>query len=341
MLGTLAELAARVGGRVAGEGTIAIEGISSIDEAGPESLTFSTTEPYANAALASRAGAVLIDEALVPVQTAAKPLLVVPSARAALAILLRAFDRPRPQGPFRHPSAVVEASAVVAPTAYLSANVYVGANAHVGERSVLEAGVHLGAGARVGEDCLLYPRATVMDGCLLGNRVVLHPGCVIGSEGFGYVFVDGHFERIPQVGNVVLDDDVEIGANACVDRAQTGSTRIGCGTKVDNLCQIGHNCQIGRHSAFAALVGLAGSTIVGDYVQVGGQAGFRGHITIGSRVKVAGQSGVWRDVADDEFVSGRPARPHRDDLRREALVRNLPKLVARVDALEGETKRGQ
>ena len=137
------------------------------------------------------------------------------------------------------------------------------------------------------------------DGALpLGNRVVLHAGCVVGSEGFGWAFVEGRLERIPQVGNVVLDDDVEIGANSCVDRAQTGSTHIGDGTKIDNLVQIGHNCRIGKHCALASLTGLAGSTVVGDYVKIAGQVGTRGHMTIGSRSTVAGQSGVWGDVAE-------------------------------------------
>jgi UDP-3-O-[3-hydroxymyristoyl] glucosamine N-acyltransferase len=157
---------------------------------------------------------------------------------------------------------------------------------------------------------------------------------VIGSDGFGYVFVDGRFERIPQVGNVVLGDDVEIGANTCIDRAQTGSTQIGEGTKIDNLCQIGHNCRIGAHTGMAAQAGLAGSTIIGDYALVGGQTGFKGHIAIGSRVKIAAGAKVWGDIPDDAFVSGTPARPHQEDLRREVMVRTLPKLVARVDALE-------
>ncbi|MGZ3503629.1 MAG: UDP-3-O-(3-hydroxymyristoyl)glucosamine N-acyltransferase [Vulcanimicrobiaceae bacterium] len=343
-LGTLDQLAARVGGRVVGDGSVQIERIAAVDDAGPGALTFATSEQYLAAALRSKAGAVLVDEEIARTPRNGepeKPLLAVPNARAALAQLLHAFDRPRPQGPFRHPSAVIDASALVADDVYVGANVYVGRNARIGAGTVLDVGAYVGEESTLGAQCLLYPRATVLDGCVIGDRVILHPGSVIGSEGFGYVFVEGHFERIPQVGNVVLEDDVEIGANSCVDRAQTGSTRVGRGTKIDNLCQIGHNCRIGEHSAFAALSGLAGSTIVGDYTRVGGQVGFKGHITIGSRVTIAGQSGVWGDIPDGAFVSGKPARPHKDDLRREALVRNLPKLIARVDALEGKTKRDE
>ncbi|HXM07102.1 MAG TPA: UDP-3-O-(3-hydroxymyristoyl)glucosamine N-acyltransferase, partial [Candidatus Acidoferrum sp.] len=166
-----------------------------------------------------------------------------------------------------------------------------------------------------------------------------HPGSVIGSEGFGWAFLDGRLERIPQIGNVVIDDDVEIGANTCVDRAQTGSTHIGAGTKIDNLVQIGHNCRIGKHCVLAALTGLAGSTVVGDGVQIAGQVGTKGHMKIGSGATVAGQSGVWGDVAEGTTVSGNPARSHREDLRREVMIRNLPKLVARVDVLERALER--
>jgi UDP-3-O-[3-hydroxymyristoyl] glucosamine N-acyltransferase len=337
MLGTLRELAERVGGKVVGESGVSIARIAAIDEAGPDALTFATTAAYMQAALQSHAGAILVDEALVngePLDSAGKALIVVPSARVALMQLLRAFDRPRKRGPFRDPSAVVDESAQIGSHVYIGPNVVVCAHARIGDNTTLEAGAYVGEGAQIGADSLLYPLAKVMDACIVGDRAILHPGAVIGSEGFGYVFLDGRFERIPQVGNAVLGNDVEIGANTCVDRAQTGSTQIGDGTKIDNLCQIGHNCRIGRNTAIAALTGLAGSTNIGDYTLVGGQAGFKGHITIGSRVKIAAAARVWGDIPDDAFVSGTPARPHQEDLRREVMVRNLPKLVARVDALE-------
>ncbi|MDQ2679847.1 MAG: UDP-3-O-(3-hydroxymyristoyl)glucosamine N-acyltransferase [Candidatus Eremiobacteraeota bacterium] len=336
MLGTLAELAQRVNGRVIGDGTIVIARVSAIDEAGHDALTFATGERYLQTALASSAAAVIVDEALTTSldATIGKPLLVVASARVALAQLLRSFTPPTPRGPFQHPSAVVEPSATIGAEVFIGALCYVGPGSAVGAGTILGTGVIIGAQARIGAECRLFSRATVMDRCTLGDRVTLHPGCVIGSDGFGYVFLDDHFESIPQIGDVVLEDDVEVGANTCIDRAQTGSTRIGRGSKIDNLCQIGHNCRIGEHSAFAAQTGLAGSTTIGSYTQVGGQSGFRGHITIGSRVKIAAGSAVWGDIPDDSFVSGRPARPHREELKREVMVRSLPKLVARVEALE-------
>jgi UDP-3-O-[3-hydroxymyristoyl] glucosamine N-acyltransferase len=340
-LGTVAQLAQRVEGTPKGDPSVTIARIAAIDEAGPDALTFATTPAYLQAAMKSHAAAVLVDEALLaqmPEDLRGKALIVVPNARVALMHLLRAFDRAPKKGPLRHATAVVDETAVIGDDVYVGPHAVIGARSHIGDRTVIEAGAYVGDDVRIGEESRLYAQARVMDACIVGKRAILHPGATIGSEGFGYVFLDGRFERIPQVGNVVLGDDVEIGANTCVDRAQTGSTQIGDGTKIDNLCQIGHNCRIGRHTGIAALSGLAGSTNIGDYVLVGGQAGSKGHLTIGSRAKIAAAAKVWGDVPDDAFVSGTPARPHQEDLRREVMVRNLPKLVARVDALEKNQK---
>ncbi|HEY5257011.1 MAG TPA: UDP-3-O-(3-hydroxymyristoyl)glucosamine N-acyltransferase [Candidatus Baltobacteraceae bacterium] len=336
MLGTLAELARHVDGTVVGNGDVSIARIAAVDEAEEDALTFATDARYLAAALNSKAAAVLVDADLAAGVSTEKPLLCVASARVALATLLQMLRTPRPQGPFRHPSATVEDDARVAPDAYIGAHAYVGSGATIGAETVVDVGAFVGARTTLGRQCWLRPRATVMEGCLIGDRVVLETGAVIGSEGFGWAFVDGRLVRIPQVGNVVLGDDVEIGANTCIDRAQTGSTMIGEGTKIDNLVQIGHNCRLGKHDAFAALSGLAGTTIVGDYVKVGGMASFKGHITVGSRVTIAGGTQVWSDIPDDATVSGAPATDHRKRLRQEVLIRNLPKLIARVEALERE-----
>lgn len=339
MLGTLHELSARIDGRVVGDATVALARISSIEDATSDALTFATDEKYLALALASAAAAVLVDASVAIPGDSSKPLIIVANARAALATLLASLKLPRPRGPYRHPSAVVEEGARIAEDVYLGAGSYVGPSATVGRGSVLAPGSYVGAHARVGDECWLHPRAVLHEGCTLGNRVVLHSGSVIGSEGFGWAFLDGRLERIPQVGNVVIDDDVEIGANTCVDRAQTGSTSIGRGTKIDNLVQIGHNCRIGMHCAIAAQTGFAGSTSVGDGVRIAGQVGTKGHIHIGSGSTVAGGSGVWGDVADGSMVSGNPARNHRETLRAEVMLRNLPKLIARVEALERERAR--
>ncbi len=337
MLGTLADLQAKVGGRVIGDGSVAIARVAAVDEASDDALTFATDEKYLAAAFKSNAAAVLVDDS-VPLggATPPKPVLVVENARAALATFLATLKRPRPRGPFRHPSAVVEDGAVIGDDVHLGANAYVGSGAQIGARTTIGAGAYVGADVRIGEDTWLHPHAIVHEGCIVGNRVVLHSGSVIGSEGFGWAFLEGRLERIPQVGNVVLDDEVEIGANTCVDRAQTGSTQIGRGTKIDNLVQIGHNCRIGMHCAIAAQTGFAGSTSVGDFVKIAGQVGTRGHMHIGSRSTVAGQSGVWGDVEEGAMISGNPARDHREWMKAEVMVRRLPKLVARVEKLERE-----
>jgi UDP-3-O-[3-hydroxymyristoyl] glucosamine N-acyltransferase len=333
MLGTLDDFAARLDARVIGDGSVRIERISTVEEAGPDALTFATTDAYVEAALAGDAAAVLLEERLVPASPR-KPLLVVDNVRLGLARLLESLRPPKPRGPFRHPSAAIESDATLAADVYVGAHVYIGHAVVIGRGTVLEAGSYIGDGVEIGEDAWIHANASVMPAARIGNRVVLHAGCVIGSEGFGWAFVDNRAQRIPQIGNVVLEDDVEIGANTCIDRAQTGSTRIGAGTKVDNLVQIGHNCRIGKHCVIAALTGMAGSTVIGDYVKVAGQVGFRGHVEVGTGVTIAGQSGIWADVADGLTVSGNPARDHRERLRQEVMIRNLPKLFDRVDELE-------
>ena len=338
MLGTLQELADRAGGRVVGDGSLAVARISTVEEATEDALTFATDERYLAAALKSKAAAVLVNASIAP-ESGTKSFLVVENARLGLARLLAALRPSRPQGPFRHATAAIEPDAELGDDVYVGAHAYVGRRARIGRGSVVGAGAFVGDDASIGESSWLHPHSNLMEGCRVGDRVVLHAGCVIGSEGFGWAFIEDRLERIPQVGNVELDDDVEIGANTCVDRAQTGSTRIGQGTKIDNLVQIGHNCRIGKHCALASLTGLAGSTVIGDYVKVAGQVGTRGHMLIGSRSTVAGQSGVWGDVAEGATVSGNPARDHREELRREVMIRRLPKLVARVDALERALER--
>jgi UDP-3-O-[3-hydroxymyristoyl] glucosamine N-acyltransferase len=332
---TLAELAEQIGGTVRGDGSFVVGSITSIEDADADSLTFAVDDRYLRAALASRAGAVLTEPG--PAGRAGetrKPLLIAQSARAALATLLAARESGRPRGPYRDPSAVVDAAATIGPDVYIGPLVYVGPGAEVGAECVLLAGAHVGAQAKLGRGCTLHPRAMLLERCVAGQRVTLQAGAIVGSDGFGYVFLDGAFLKIPQVGNVTLGDDVEIGANTCIDRAQTGSTSIGTGTKIDNLVQIGHNCRIGKHDAFAAMTGLAGSTVVGDYTIVGGQSAFKGHITVGSRVRIAGNTMVWGDIEDGATVSGQPAIDHRDELRKQVHLRQLTKLFERVSALE-------
>ncbi len=339
MLGNVGELAKRVGGSVVGDASTPLLRIASVDDANEGALTFATDEHYLAAALKSGAAAVLTSREMAAKASGEKSLIVVDNVRAALASVLSMVQAPRPRGPFRHPTAVVDDSARIGADVYLDAHAYVGKESILGDGCVLGPGAYVGSGVTLGDEAWLHPHARVLDGCVIGKRVVLHAGSTIGSEGFGWAFAENRLQRIPQTGNVVLGDDVEIGANSCVDRAQIGSTSIGDGTKIDNLVQVGHNCRIGRHCVFAALTGLAGSTVVGDNVKVGGQVGFKGHITVGNGVTIAGQTGVWGDVPDGLVLSGMPGREHREHLKTEVMLRRLPKLVARVEALERERGR--
>jgi UDP-3-O-[3-hydroxymyristoyl] glucosamine N-acyltransferase len=334
-LGTLGDLAERTGGRVVGDPATPIERIAAVDDVDATTLTFAVDARYLRTALASRAAAVLTDEQLLAQgEEYPKPILAVASARVALAALLAGLEPPRPQGPFVDATAAVDPTATLGADVWIGPHVAVGARARIGDRSVLQAGVVIGAGAAVGAECLFHPRAYLADRCVAGDRVVLQAGAVIGSDGFGWASLDGRLVKIPQVGIVTLGDDVEIGANTCVDRAQTGVTSIGTGTKIDNLCQIGHNSRIGEHTAIAAFAGMAGTTTIGDHDRIGGSALFPGHTTIGNRVTISAAAHVWGNVPDDAFIGGQPAQNHRDHVRLQAYIRRLPKLYARVDTLE-------
>lgn len=309
---TLSELAALVGGQVEGDGARLVAGVAPLETAGPDQLSFFANRKYRAAFEASGAGAVVVEaDEEVP---AGRTVLRAPGAYLAFAKISTIFNPPAAPVAGVSPRAEVHPTASVDATAEVGPFVSVGAGAVVGPRTILRAGVQLGAGARVGADCLLHQNVVVREGCVLGDRVALQPGCVIGSDGFGYALDlagEGrgprHF-KVPQAGIVVVEDDVEIGANACVDRATLGVTRVCRGAKIDNLVQVAHNVVVGPLSILASQVGISGSTRLGMGVVCWGQAGLVGHITVGDRANVAAQSGVAHDVAPGERVAGTPAR---------------------------------
>ncbi len=335
---TAAAIAARVGGVLHGDGDAVVHRVAPLDRAGPEALSFLSQARYLGWFATSRAGVVLVSPPFATVAGAPATRIVVDKPVDAMVALLREFHRTpsRPTG--------IHPTAVVSPSARVAEGVTIEAHAVIGDAVVIGPGCWIGAGAVIeawsvlGAQVRVYPNAVVYPAVELGDRVVLHAGARIGREGFGFLPAPTGPQRIPHVGRCVLEADVEVGANSCVDRGSVDDTIIGAGTKVDNLVHVAHNVRIGRMCFLAAQVGIAGSARIEDGVQLGGQVGVSGHLTIGARASVGAQGGVIGDVPAGETWSGYPARPHREQLRAQGallrlarLVRPLEQLVARAD----------
>lgn len=340
---TIAELARHVGGEVQGDAALRVEGIASLEDAGPAEISFFSNKKYRRAFEASRAGAVVVErDADVP---PGRTVLRANGAYLAFAKISTLFHPPRESLPEVSPLAAVHPTAVVHPSAQVMPLASVAANARVGARTILFPGVHVGEDARVGEDCLLYHNVVVRERCVVGDRVILQPGCVIGSDGFGFALdMEGegkgprHY-KVPQVGVVVIEEDVEIGANSCVDRATLGVTRICRGAKIDNLVQIAHNVEVGPLSILASQVGIAGSTKLGMGVVAWGQAGVVGHLTIGDRATLAAQAGVAHDLEAGARVAGSPAGPDVAWARNSAAFNRLAEMRRELRQLRAEVER--
>ena len=330
---TVRELAAMVAGEVSGDVEISISGIADLVGAQAGQISFLGNNRYLPAARQTAASAILVSTE----EKEILPGILIRVASPSLAFSkIAALFAPEPVTfpPGVHPSAVIAdgvelgAGVSIQPLAVIEAGVRIGA------RSVIGAGCYLGHGTLLGEDCLLYPRVVLRERTVLGNRVILHSGVVAGSDGFGYEFKEGRHAKIPQVGNVQIDDDVEIGANTTIDRGRFGRTWIRRGAKIDNLVMLAHNVVVGEHSIIVAQTGISGSTVLGKYVTLAGQVGLAGHIQVGEKATVTAQSGVSKDIPAGAILAGRHAVPLRESLRIEALFRKLPELWERVRGLE-------
>lgn len=341
---TLAELQAHLGGSIKGDATVLLRGAASLEQAGPDQIGFLVSAKYLSQARASRAGALIVPETLEDILP--QPRLLVGNPHAAFA-RAAALLHPEPEPPPGiDSSAVVAEDAEIDRGARIGPGVVIGADARIGARSIVHAGCVIGPGARIGADCLLHPRVTVQHGCVIGDRVILHPGCVIGGDGFGLAWEKdsegGHWSKVPQVGRAILEDDVEVGANTTIDRGALDDTVIERGAKLDNLIQIAHNCRVGRHTAIAACVGIAGSTRIGAFCQIGGAAMIIGHLEICDRVTVSAGTFVAKDIREPgTYTSVQPQMRHADWLKNVAHLRHLDKLAERVKTLEKLLKKDE
>lgn len=332
---TIAEVAAQIRGEVIGDASTPISGFTSADRASSGDLTFAENSKYFAAAEASAASAILVSET---VANTSKALVKVPNVRIAVAQLLPKFFPPDEFAPGIHSSAEIHSTAQVDPAAHIGAHCVVGARTRIGARCVLMGGNHLGAGCELAEDVRLFPNVVLYARTKIGKRVAIHASTVIGSDGYGYVFDQGRHHKVLQVGNVVIEDDVEIGANAAIDRAAFGSTIIGAGTKIDNLVHVAHNVVMGKHCLVMGQCGFAGSTHLGDYAVIASQSGIAGHLKLGRQSTVGAKSGVMRDVADGETVLGIPAQPHKQMKRQWIAVQHLPEITKRLRELEQQVQ---
>jgi len=319
-------------GVLAGDGEREIHGIAALDSAGPQELSYADGPRALEKAGTSRAGCLLVPEgASLPGQTT----IAVRNPKLGLIRAAQALHPASPPPPGIHPTAVVASDAQLAPDVSLGAHVVIEGGASVGPGTRLHSGVFVGAGVRVGARCVFHPRVTVYPGAQIGDRVILHAGVVVGSDGFGYVFEEGRHIKFPQLGKIVIEDDVEIGSNTTLDRGSLGTTVVGQGTKIDNLVQVAHNVRIGRHCVIAAQTGISGSVDIGDYVVMAGQVGIGDHVRIEDRVTIGGQAGILpgKIVRRGSIVWGTPSRPLSEFKKTVARLARLDDLTEKVKEL--------
>ncbi|MDE2039064.1 MAG: UDP-3-O-(3-hydroxymyristoyl)glucosamine N-acyltransferase [Elusimicrobia bacterium] len=334
---TAGELAALVGGKLLGDPAFPVRRVAGLSEAGPEDISFLGNSKYAQAAARSKAGCLLLPLSAAEAPALCRNRILVEDPQFAFSQVLVLVESQRRRAPAR-----LDERSAIHPLAKLGPGVSVGPfavvekDAGIGEGTEIGAQVYIGENVRVGRFCKLHPGVVVRENCVIGDRVILQPGVVIGGDGYGFSTdkKTGRHRKIPQLGNVVLGDDVEVQANTTIDRATVGSTIIGPGTKVDNLVQIAHNVQTGRDCLFVSQSGIAGSSTLGDRVILAGQAGLAGHLKIGAGAIVMAQSGVMSDTPDGQAVFGSPARPHREAFKLQALYGRLPELFEAVKQLK-------
>lgn len=323
-----------------GNGDVQISDVAPLPEAKRHHLAYVEKPESVSSKFANDAGCLLIPHGCDTTVLGERTFIVVESPKASFIELMLKFRPPREQ-----PTPKVAIDAWIHPTArigegaFVGAHAYIDADARIGDRCIIHPGAHIAAGVRIGNDCVIHPNAVIQHDCRLGERVIVHACSVIGTDGFGYDLVNGAFQKTPHTGIVVLEDDVEIGASTCIDRAMIGSTIIGEGTKIDNQVQVGHNCRIGKHNVIAGHVGLAGSVTSGNYVQFAGQAGVADHVHIGSGARLGAKAAVAQDVPEKQDVHGIPARPAREQIRIVTAQAKLPEMRKELRSLSEQVAK--
>lgn len=335
---TASQIASFIDGKIIGDENALITGVSPIESGETGHLSFIAQERFSHYLDTSNCSVLIVSENILTKDSYDQTIIAVKDAYLSFQVLMNLYQEMQGRKEGVEDGASIHDTAVVGDKAYVGAFTYVSEKAKIGEGSQIYPQVYIGKGVKIGKNCKIDSGARIYDYCIIGDNCVIHSNTVIGGDGFGFQPTPEGFKKIPQLGNVIIEDDVEIGSNCSIDRATIGSTVIGKGTKIDNLIQIAHNVKIGQNNVIASQTGIAGSTIVGDWNQIGGQVGIVGHIKIGNQVKIQAQSGVNSHVNDKETVYGSPAISYNDYLRSYVHFRNLPELVKRINNLENNSK---
>lgn len=331
------EIAALIGGTVEGNADAAVQTFAKIEEGVEGAISFLANPKYEHYLYETQSSIVLVNNDFQPTAPVKATLIRVPNAYEAIARLLTFYQSQVVKRKGIHPTAVIAETATVGEDCYIGPFTYIGEGVTVGRGSQIYAHVVVEQGAKVGEDCLIYPNVSIYHDCEVGNRVILHSGCVIGADGFGFAPAADGYEKIPQIGRVILEDDVEIGANTCVDRSTMGATIVRHGVKLDNLVQVAHNCEVGANTVMSAQVGVAGSTKIGEWCMFGGQVGIAGHAVIGDRTLSGAQAGIAGSIRKGHVtVQGSPAIDAKTFARASVVFKNLPEMYRDFNAMKSE-----
>ncbi|MBR4154474.1 MAG: UDP-3-O-(3-hydroxymyristoyl)glucosamine N-acyltransferase, partial [Muribaculaceae bacterium] len=334
------QIASFLHGEVVGDGSIKVSNLSKIDDGKPGTLSFLANSKYTHHIYETKASAVLVRRDFIPEQEVKTTLIKVDDPYACLALLLNMVDQAtRPQKSGIEENVYIADSATLGEDVYVGAFAYIANNASIGSNTKIYPQAYIGDNVKIGTNCIIYPGVKIYHNCVIGNNVIIHAGTVIGSDGFGFAPQNGEYVKIAQIGNVIIEDNVEIGSNTSIDRATMGSTVVKRGAKLDNLIQVAHNVEIGESTVMAAQVGVAGSTKVGKHCMIGGQVGFAGHITIGDNVNIGAQSGIPNNVEAKSNLLGYPAIPIKEFARQVVLVKRLPEINSSIKELQKEIEK--